>query len=865
MERITRLVNGFKQGALLVLYGELINDSFLPDHNDFINLDMAISMVSRKGGPCRFIVSKPDNMIEFMGSTSRELSNEYMWNQRNQVLQSGVIPELQTGPFGAKVVMAQQPQPRNEPKGLGDVHALNILDAMLRDTRVPTILFIRQAETWLNHFEDPRTLASIIGRWFEIPTQSLSRVYLEFSANSRSELSSVADRLPVPELRSLILTNIDNRTQDSPVKQIPSPGKDECARVLQMIQRRRNQPDLDSGTLAQLAGWMAGEELPLHGWMREINRLNPITIDSFLASGLIKSQQGDPRKIADKFSDLIGLESVIEKITKTVGWVATRKQTKSQMGIPSLNFLFSGNPGTGKTSLARLMGQLLHESGVLSRGHLVECIGADFIADHVGGTAVKVNQLIDQALNGVLFIDEAYGLVEQNRGGYGHEALEILMARMETEREHLVVIFAGYPGKMEQFLHANPGLSRRIPLENRIEFPDYSPEVLLSILEKILQQRDLYLAEETRKPVLTLLEKLAGSAVDNFGNAGEIRNLADGIEKEILTRRVQEPGSTYEVSIQDIPAGYQPYLPGQIPAPEEILRQLDHLVGLEPVKEFIRALVDRANLERRLSGGVSNNSSTTFIPPHLIFTGNPGTGKTTVAKIIARLMASLGYLPTEKTVEVTASDLIAGYLGQTGEKTLTRLKQATGGVLFLDEAYALSRNLGSGGNLYGQEAVDTIVKYMDTHRGKFVLIVAGYPEEMNAFIQSNPGLRSRFAPPILFPDIEAEDMAELLTRICDQDGFYLPKNMIEKCVQTVQSLKISFGRNFGNAREIISLYDSMKTRLSRRLSEKYGFSSDWPPGWNIFHEEDIPPEEHFPMGISLYRSIPAKSDARIRK
>ncbi len=137
---------------------------------------------------------------------------------------------------------------------------------------------------------------------------------------------------------------------------------------------------------------------------------------------------------------------------------------------PNLHMVFMGNPGTGKTTLARLFGEILFEIGVLKKGHLIEATGKDLIADYVGRTALKTTELIDRALDGVLFIDEAYVLTEAERGGFGQEAVDTLLSRIENDRERLVVILAGYPARMRRFLDSNPGLARRFPQDNIFVF-----------------------------------------------------------------------------------------------------------------------------------------------------------------------------------------------------------------------------------------------------------------------------------------------------------------------------------------------------------------------------------------------------------
>ena len=206
-----------------------------------------------------------------------------------------------------------------------------------------------------------------------------------------------------------------------------------------------------------------------------------------------------------------------------------------------------------------------------------------------------------------------------------------------------------------------------------------------------------------------------------------------------------------------------------------LLGQLDGLTGLAPVKAEVRQLIDmvRAEQMRRAAG-----LPVSQVSRHLVFTGNPGTGKTTVARLLGQLYAAIGVLGTGQLVEVARSDLVAGYVGQTAIKTTEAVQRALGGILFIDEAYALTRSSGSGQD-FGQEAVDTLVKLMEDHRDELVVIAAGYSEEMAQFISSNPGLPSRFPRMIRFPDYSTGELASIFTSMCERDRYQVSADALD--------------------------------------------------------------------------------------
>lgn len=242
----------------------------------------------------------------------------------------------------------------------------------------------------------------------------------------------------------------------------------------------------------------------------------------------------------------------------------------------------------------------------------------------------------------------------------------------------------------------------------------------------------------------------------------------------------------------------------------DILAELDALIGLEPVKAQVRRIIAvvQANTERKKAGLAAVNPGL-----HLVFTGPPGTGKTTVARIIARLYASTGALPGSKFTESGRSDLVAGYVGQTAIKTKEVIDRSRPGVLFIDEAYALTPSHHVD---FGHEAIATLVKAMEDYRDEFAVIVAGYEEEMTQFIESNPGLRSRFKTRIAFPDYDADELTEIFKRMAEESGITLGEGALEKAHRI---LKRAAGRqDFGNARYARSLFEQAYTRMAARAA-----------------------------------------------
>ena len=514
-----------------------------------------------------------------------------------------------------------------------------------------------------------------------------------------------------------------------------------------------------------------------------------------------------------KLNGMVGLAAVKKEISNLAAFLNLQIRRGETNTFQGKHYVFSGNPGTGKTTVARIMADVFRTLGILSRGQLIEADRAKLVAGYSGQTAIKTNQLIDSAMGGVLFIDEAYTLKSSDQDSFGAEAIDTLLKRLEDDRGKFICIVAGYTDQMHDFIDTNPGLKSRFT--QTIHFDDYTPDELTEIFINLAKGKNFTIDEETQGAIHRQFEQLYLRRDKNFGNAREARRMFDqAVEKQSqrLVSQMNNPDfkddDMYRITVADLEVSQSE----KVRPLDEVLNELDDFIGMRSVKNMIRRLaVQSMFMKQRAAMGAGKVQQMSM---NFILTGNPGTGKTSIARKMGEVLQSMEILPTSRVIEASRATLVGKYMGETPKIVHNMCDKAMGGILFIDEAYTLS----SENDQYGKEAIDTLMKRMEDDRGKFVVIAAGYKNEMETFLAVNPGLASRFSHKMHIDDYNEDELLAIFKKMASKDNYKLSPEAEFKLMDLICRKVISKSSSFGNAREMRNMLDATIQQLSMRVS-----------------------------------------------
>ncbi|SDP98216.1 right-handed parallel beta-helix repeat-containing protein [Lentzea jiangxiensis] len=503
-----------------------------------------------------------------------------------------------------------------------------------------------------------------------------------------------------------------------------------------------------------------------------------------LPTGRQQAEPDDDNEVLRKLEALAGLTEVKRQVRTLVQ--LNRRAHRYGLHAPpdGRHLIFTGPPGTGKTTVARVYGGILAEFGILRSGHLVEVTRAELVAE-----------AFEQALGGVLFIDDAHTLTSQ------HEAVRTLVELVERHRDDIVVIIAGSVPETAEFVAAEPGLAARFT--RAIEFADCDTADLISIVENMATAHQCAVAAETRDALSVHFGRL--QLGECFGNGHTARKVFDEmLERRALRLANDSAAASRELLPADVPGGA--VVDGNSGAHAAAQAKLDAMIGLGTVKEVITSLISTAR--QRCAAG----QPVSPIGHHLVFDGPPGTGKTAVARLYGELLAAIGVLRKGHLVEIACDELLGHYVGHSAQLTKDTFERARGGVLLVDEAYSTTPPTDD----CCQEAAAALVRLMGGHSDDTVVVIASHSAVMREFLRTTPGLAAHFSRYVEFADYPTDDLVKIVHRMAVANGY-------ECTADTVAALRGHFstmprGRRFGNARHAGQVLELMMSRQAGRLT-----------------------------------------------
>ena len=580
--RLSESLNLNSGDRFFMLHGPGIHDEFVSDDYRVLGIEEALQEWLTVEGFERVVFYAPRRGVHFRDARSHAFSR-HPGAAPARAPGGRSVPQMDRleGHLGRvslfEQAQEQGAQPPPPSRAMGDAHAIRLLDSVLSKPEPRSAVVIHQAEVTLRHFEEATALVRVLGEWSRLSAFNRNVCLFLFGGPVEDLAHDLRDW---PELHAQMVKGEPGQSGErGNVARLSGADRDEMQRLVDFARLS----DIGSPGGRVRVNWherdklvtaMTAENERVRYWLPRLRESGEVSRAAAKAARnpWFKSKaslSNDDRPALERLQGMVGLAPVKQRIAELTALVAedVRRREAGLSGDekpPRLHLVFAGNPGTGKTTVARLIGEIYRDLGLLKRGHTVEVDKAsDLVAGYVGQTAIRTHAKIDEALDGVLFIDEAYQFADTTKGGFGGEAVDALITRSENERHRLVIIAAGYTDRMPEFLAMNPGLPRRFPPENQMEFPDYTPDELLSVLLKTLRDQKYLCSAEAESAFEHLTRELYRTGASSAQNAGGMEALVDDMKRRRALRvREGELPVDEPIQVADISERHQRLIAG---------------------------------------------------------------------------------------------------------------------------------------------------------------------------------------------------------------------------------------------------------------------------------------------------------------
>ncbi len=534
------------------------------------------------------------------------------------------------------------------------------------------------------------------------------------------------------------------------------------------------------------------------------------------------------KELIDELHRFIGLDSLKQYLIDFITYLNFINERKKK-GIKTeeqleLHCIFLGNPGTGKTTIARLLGKIFKAMGILENGHVVEVDRSGLVGQYIGETAVKTDKMITDSLGGILFIDEAYTLKKHGMSSdFGQEAIDILLKRMEDMRGKFVVIAAGYPGPMKDFIESNPGLQSRFT--HTFIFDDYLPDQLTEIFKFFAKNEEYILDEDAEKFLLNKFQEIFDNRDETFGNARLARKIFNETKIQIGKRfqkaadEEKENFSLNLITTEDIQNAFGLTSKDQSKnlieqsKIEEVIQKINNLIGFNNFKKEINEIAKLAKYYSE-EGQVLNEK----LNYHFIFTGNPGTGRRFAAKFLTEFLFNLGLINKNHLIEVENHTLIGNNLEQTLEKISKAFDRANSGVMLIKEFDTLFETLRYRTDI-ANEFIELLYKKLVNKTEKVIVISQVHEDFVYHTPREFSSIKPLFNKIIFFNDFTAEELLSLTKISLNEKNLDVTEEssrLLLDFIENAKNLKSQFPQNTHLVKYLV---DTLQRKHLLKLSE----------------------------------------------